>query len=91
MRPYHIGYRWIDLDHILMIEEMDLESARERGYWGVTVHVAFRNEPLLLPIGMKDPNARYVTDCYRAPIMGEEEAVADYYAFLETWKIGPAP
>lgn len=93
MTPYLIAGTWIDLDHVLAIQ--DRQFTREQqigwadGWYGGNVTLAFRDSPLTVVLG-RDESTRsgtYVPSQYAgSKYITAEQAQTIWDAFIAAWK-----
>lgn len=78
MTPYLINRTWIDLDHVLAIEEQQEPTFEwDPSLLTVKVYAAFRDEPLEIRLGMWRDSG---------PAKVNEECRAKWAALIAAWK-----
>lgn len=83
MTPYLINTTWMDLDHVLAIEEgLDINSYTNSTINGI-VTMAFRSEPLVIKVGYFKTRTN---DFGRQEVFVPSEVIAKWNQFIQAWK-----
>ncbi len=79
MKPYLIGNRWVDLDHVQSIVEKVCKDPLYLCFEG-SVDLIYRERYLSVIVGTDS------TECTYVPIMTLEQAQTLWDRFIEAWK-----
>ncbi len=86
MTPYLINHTWIDLDHIVAIEEgINYDTTRSQWVKGKVI-VMFRDAPLEVIIGRIESRTNPTGSASPNHWTGIEEARMIWNRFIEVWK-----
>lgn len=92
MTPYLIGRQWVDLDHVLAIEDKCFDDDYAWGIGAIydaNVTLAFRDASFQIFIGRNAKTDNWVRRGHPeglAPVMTHREAQAIWDRFIAAWK-----